>query len=351
MPPYIKKKEADNIRRQICAVYNDNGDWRGLANTLHVKKSTVYRWVKIQDQMERQRGGKRRQIIREEHHDLMVQYIEENPKLTLKQLKQKFEENHQVVVSTECLRKHLDGLLYTLKDIRREPERTNSEENKMRRRDYVQQLLNYQGDNIPIIYLDETNFNLFISRRQGRSKKGTRCRYISAGSRGANIHVIGCIGNMGLVHHDIRRGAFRGPEAKEFVRSCLRAAENMYQSPVVLVIDNAPCHANLEEVFEEEEFINHRLLRLSPYSPMFNPIENAWSALKAAVKRDLSIQLPQILGGEARVDIPQNEFRLRQLENIIRENIPTINVNNCARYVAHVQRFIPDALNLADMPM
>lgn len=29
-----------------------------------------------------------------------------------------------------------------------------------------------------------TDFNLFISRRQGRSKKGARCSYIPAGSRG-----------------------------------------------------------------------------------------------------------------------------------------------------------------------
>lgn len=87
--------------------------------------------------------------------------------------------------------------------------------------------------------MDETNFNLYISRKKGRSKKGARCTYISAGSRGSNIHLIGCLGNMGLIHHEIRKGAFKKPEANEFVRQCLHNARNIYQSEVVLVVDNA----------------------------------------------------------------------------------------------------------------
>ena len=67
--------------------------------------------------------------------------------------------------------------------------------------------------------MDETNFNLYISRRQGRSKKGTRCTNIAAGTRGKNVHVIGCIGNLGLIYSQFRRGPYKIPEANEFVRS------------------------------------------------------------------------------------------------------------------------------------
>lgn len=349
--PYMKKRESESIKKQICAVYNNNGDWRGLANALGVKKATAYRWVKNQNQVQRQHGGKRREKITEDHRAVMTRYIEENPRMTLKELKRKFEEDHHVSVSTECLRQHLDGLMFTLKDIRREPERTNSEETKTKRCEYVRQLLDYQSQNIPIIYMDETNFNLFISRRQGRSKKGTRCRYISAGTRGNNVHVIGCIGNLGLIYSEFRRGSFKMAECNEFVRQCLRAAQNMYHSSVVLVMDNAPCHRNVEAVFADEEFRNHSLLRLSPYSAMLNPIELAWSSFKAAVKRSLSVQLPQILVDEDRGNLSQTEYRLRQLENIMAEALGTINVNSCARYLAHILRFVPDALNLNDMPM
>ena len=40
-----------------------------------------------------------------------------------------------------------------------------------------------------------------------------------------------------------------------------------------MVVDNAPCHLNIEEVFSEEEFLGCEVLKLGPYSPMFNPIE------------------------------------------------------------------------------
>ena len=72
------------------------------------------------------------------------------------------------------------------------------------------------------------------------------------------------------------------------MRTCLRVARSKFGGPIVMVIDNAPCHSRIEAIFEEQEFADNVLLRLSPYSPMFNPMENVWSAAKATVKRLLA---------------------------------------------------------------
>ena len=45
---------------------------------------------------------------------------------------------------------------------------------------------------------------------------------------------------------------------------------------LVMITDNAPCHSSIEEIFQENEFDIHRLLRLGPYSPMLNAIEYTW---------------------------------------------------------------------------
>ena len=238
--PYIKKIESLNIKKQIYALHNNNGDWKALAEALGVKKSTAYHWIKKQKEPEKDRGGRRYFKITNEHRVFMEQSIERNPKITLQELKQILENEHKIGVSTECIRQHLDGLLYTLKDARKEPEKANSDINKMKRNEYVKHLLDYQAENIPIIYMDETNFNLHISRNKGRSKKGSRCTSISAGSKGSNIHVIGCIGNIGLIHYEIRRGSFRKPEAADFIRNCLRKPHVLYQSGVVMITGNAP---------------------------------------------------------------------------------------------------------------
>lgn len=84
--------------------------------------------------------------------------------------------------------------------------------------------------------------------------------------KGANIHVIGCISNAGPVHYEVRRGAFRNKQACEWMRHCLPAAREKYGGPIVMVIDNAPCHTALEKVFQEEEFADNILMRLAPYS-------------------------------------------------------------------------------------
>ena len=128
-----------------------------------------------------------------------------------------------------------------------------------------------------------------------------------------------------------------------------KAIENKARGFVVLVIDNAPCHSNIEEILEEEEFREHKILRLAPYSPILNPIENVWSVIKAFVKRNLAIRMPQILQNEAQSGLSKSEFRLRELERKIRESIPEITPTVCASFAARILRLLPRALNLEDM--
>ncbi|GLV42904.1 hypothetical protein CBL_08541 [Carabus blaptoides fortunei] len=108
-------------------------------------------------------------------------------------------------------------------------------------------------------------------------------------------------------------------------------AQYLYESAVVMIMDNAPCHFTIEEVFQEADFVHHHLLRLSPYSPMLNPIELAWSDLKSAVKEDLAIQMPHIIANENRANITQTEYRLQSLENLYKKiliNLRSLNVLN-----------------------
>ena len=60
----------------------------------------------------------------------------------------------------------------------------------------------------------------------------------------------------------------------QWIRICLRNAYSLYRRPVVVTFDNAPCHSGIEEILLEEEFKDHKFLRMAPYSPMFNPIEH-----------------------------------------------------------------------------
>lgn len=71
-------------------------------------------------------------------------------------------------------------------------------------------------------------------------------------------------------------------------RLLLCAHESTGVSEIVIVLDNSPCHTRAEEVLGEDEHSGATLLRLGPHSPMLNPLEDVFSTVKAAIKRDLA---------------------------------------------------------------
>ena len=65
--------------------------------------------------------------------------------------------------------------------------------------------------------------------------------------------MIGCIGSLRLIHHEIKRGSFCREDAMQWMRISLRNAYSLYTSrrAVVLVLDNDSCHSGIEEILLE----------------------------------------------------------------------------------------------------
>nr|CAI5841804.1 unnamed protein product [Callosobruchus analis] len=183
----------------------------------------------------------------------------------------------------------------------------NSEENK-RKREYVTALNRYIELGKQIVWIDETNFNLFCRRTRGRSRVGVRAVQHLPAARGPNVHLIGTISPAGVVTMERRRGSFSSDSANIWITNLLQRWQDMGNEvgDLVIVCDNAPCHARFEGVINNTEAT---LLRLGPYSPMLNPLENIWSKIKTYVKTHLRV--PQVRG------IGIVEQRLLYLEEII----------------------------------
>lgn len=346
MASRLKKIEKEYKKAQLLAVSNANGDWRELAKNIKVPQSTAYRWIAEGETVDK-RGGKRFQKITQIHSEFFVEMVEKNCRITLAELRSAFQEKFNFVISKTAIAKHFDSLCYTLKDVRHEPENGNSPENKEKRKAFVERLLEYQSQNKPILFMDETNFNIHISRAQGRSVKGTRCTTIAAGSKGANVHVIGCISTVGFIHYEVKRGSFKKDDAREWMKTCLRQALTRHGEGVVMVIDNAPCHSQIEEILQDQEFCENKILRLGPYSPMLNPIETIWSVVKSFVKRGLASELATILATRSELTI--KEQRLRALENLIEEGLQTISPTTCANAIASIQNKFSAVINLENI--
>ena len=116
-----------------------------------------------------------------------------------------------------------------------------------------------------------------------------------------------------------------------------------------MVVDNAPCHSNIKEVFCEEEFLGCEVLRLGPYSPMFNPIEQVWSLIKAYVKQKLAAKIVSILAMERRDGFSITEQGARALTPLIEEELGRVTPEVCNSFIAGIQSKIPAAVALEDV--
>lgn len=340
-------RNGDAKNRVLAAAIN--GNWKTVATANGIPIHTAYGWIRKGDEPTKPRGGRRFIKVQERHVDKLLDWLSENPLLTLTQMKDKLMYEEHLNVSTNTIHDHLDGKSYTLKKVVVEPVTMNSDINKNKRADYVRSLMAASGLGKRLIYIDESNSNLFLRRLQGRSKKGMRCSVKAACARGPNVHIIGGISQLGLVYWERRRGSYKNYDCCEWLRTLLRSVHDNMER-IVIVCDNAPVHVRIEAVAEEPEFAGVTIIRSAPYSAPLNPIEECWSVMKADMKRNMAATFNQMMAPPIQ-GMTQTEHRLRYLEAAIDESMLTITPLLCMRTCNHVQRHFANCLALQDLQM
>lgn len=169
---------------------------------------------------------------------------------------------------------------------------------------YLTKLFKAQFARRTIIWVDETNFNLYCKWREGQAKIGSRTSVVVPSSKGANLHFIGAMSANQWIHFTTQRRAFKNAECSEWFRElankCIAAG---IQSPA-FVVDNAPAHSRLELLEEEFE-------RLAPYSYLLNPIEIVWSSFKSNVNKELRNKMQSLLNTSRSAEETISELRMR----------------------------------------
>lgn len=335
---YKRNTNSDRDRIVTCASRGD--DWVNLAKTLGINYKTAFRWVSSGRPYMLKKGGIKPKSLTGEEIDILISWVENSVDLTLQQIKNRIRNEFNKEVCVTTIGNYFEGRIFTLKQVHTEPINMNNEENRRRRAEYVHNLNNYIRDGKQVIWMDETNFNLFCRRTRGRSVKGSRAVQILPASRGPNVHLIGAISTAGVVFMERRRGSFTANLANDWVERLLIQWQNAGNEvdDLVIVCDNAPCHSRLEEAVAGS---GATILRLPPYSPMLNPIENIWSKIKTFVKCNLRV--PEVNGPGV------VEQRLAYLEEIVDHAKTTINNGDCARAAQHSTTFYEAALAMEPM--
>ena len=348
---YAKRARA-SVRTRIFNCARQGGDWQVVALNNGVKVETARNWILKGTPTLQITGGNHHQKINEDHRDSLLEWLSETPELTLKELQEKLLDTYQLQVCHQTISNHLDGMMFTRKRIHYSPVVMNSVENKIKRRDFVQQIANVMLDeNSVVVYIDETNLNLFTRREYGRSETGKRVISTMPASKGPNIHIIGAISQQGLEYWERRRGNYKMPEARNFVKRLIdtMVGNGTVITNLVIVCDNAPCHSNIEVLLLERGYVGARIIRLGPYSPQLNPIESVWSTVKAKFEGLHAIRKNDMMAGVQQNDITNTEYRLRYLETIIDDSMTTVTRNKCLQCFNHVQGLHPRVLAMEDL--
>ena len=150
-----------------------------------------------------------------------------------------------------------------------------------------------------MIFIDETGASTKMARLRGWAPRGKRCRAAIPHGHWKTTTFTAGLRIDGLVAPWLLDGAMDGEAFLVYVRRIL--APELEPRDIV-IMDNLPAH-KVVGIREAIEATGAVLLYLPPYSPDFNPIEMAFSKLKALLPKvaartiyDLGEAIADILG-------------------------------------------------------
>ena len=163
-----------------------------------------------------------------------------------------------------------------------------------------------------LIFVDESGLSTKMARLRGWAPRGERCRASVPHGHWNTTTFVGGLTLTGICAPMLLDGPMDGDA---FLAWCEQMLAPMLQAGDVVIMDNLPAH-KVAGVRAGIEATGAMLRYLPPYSPDFNPIENAFAKLKANLRKAAART------GEA-------------LETAVANALQTFEPGECANFIAH----------------
>ena len=275
-------------RERIVRAFEDtNEDYLMAADTIGVNRLTarsiVARYIREGRVAERPRGGANNVRVDNEMKDCLNDILNDNCMLTLAQINQELRRRlpRKPRIHDRTVARTLDGMLFRFEIARRQPAERNRPDVIQKRHDYANWFMG-QAIVSHTVFVDECGYNIWTARSLGRAIRGERTYRQVCGQRGRNLTVALAISaTAGLVFHSAILGGMNAQKFADFLTQTRLHLDPDEQ--IVFIYDGAPAHHN-----PGNPGPNTERKKLPPYSPFLNIVEQAISALKAAIKADIS---------------------------------------------------------------
>ena len=246
------------------------------------------------------RGGGKRRKITSEDSEFFNELINNNPQITLTEMKEKLKQHTGKDVSISTIDKHLRNKMkefglpnYSVKRCVYIENRRNSEEILEKRIKYINIYRECLRQGRDFVFIDETPFNTTCFNNTGRSPVGTPCRMLRPFTKYRNITAITAINRtFGVISTTFVEGPVNQYVFMQFLNKLFQIMERFRIRPIY-VMDNVTFHKTkkIQELFE---ITGNNCLLTAPWSCELNPIEYIFGIWKRRIKVPRNVQPPEI---------------------------------------------------------
>ncbi|MER8887809.1 IS630 family transposase [Mesorhizobium sp. M0816] len=271
---------SGDLRSRVLKASDAGMSARQAAARFGVGISSAIRWIaraKIGERMPRPQGRRRASSL-DAHEAFIVGLIGERKDITLNEMVERLGDERSVRISRSAVSAWLRGHGWTFKKKSAHALEQDRPDILKRRRAWFDGQLDL--DPAKLVFIDETGLSTKMARLRGRAPRGERCRAGVPHGHWKTTTFTGALRLTGMTAPFVYDGAMNGNVFLAYVEQVL--VPTLSQGDVV-IMDNLPAH-KAAGVREAIETTGARLMFLPPYSPDFNPIENAFSKLKALMR-------------------------------------------------------------------
>ncbi|QYE33282.1 IS630 family transposase (plasmid) [Polymorphobacter sp. PAMC 29334] len=309
----MTKALSVDLRERVVAVIDGGVSCRQAAARFGVSVSSAIRWHALArrtgNATPKRQGGDRRSGRIEAHASVILAAVAKKSDVTLAELRDELA-GHGVSVGIATLWRFFARRKIT-------PQKKSGHAAEQDRPDVLSRREAWfegQLDLDPhrLVFIDETGASTKMARLHGRAPRGQRLRASIPHGHWKTTTFVGALRLTGMTAPMVLDGPMTGDwflaYTKQVLVPTLRRGDT-------IIMDNLPAHKGTA-VREAIEAAGARLMFLPPYSPDFNPIENAFAKLKALLRK-----------AAART--------VEQLWTVIGQSIDAFSPTECANYFRH----------------
>ncbi len=271
-----------DIRTKVIKAIAGGMSRRQAAARFDIGPATAVRWAKrveiLGSVAPSRMGGDRRSRRIEAHAEFILAQLEEQPDLTILELREKIRERHGVGFGHATIWRFLARHKITRKKKTGHASEQEREDVAEAREAWFEGQLDL--DPSKLVFLDETAVSTNMARRFGWAPRGQRCR-MSVPFGWKTKTLVAALRWDRIDAPMTIDGALDGASFLAYVEQVL--APTLSAGETVLM-DNVRTHkvAGVKEAIEAK---GAHLVYLPPYSPDFDPIEESFSKIKSILRR------------------------------------------------------------------